>query len=56
VADAEKTFGVSLDSADLHAIDSFLASHSGPEGDTYFLERIKGGRHASILKTNLSKS
>ncbi len=56
VADAEKTFGVSLDSADLHAIDSFLASHPGPEGDTYFLERIKGGRHASILKTNLSKS
>jgi aryl-alcohol dehydrogenase-like predicted oxidoreductase len=56
VTDAGKTFTVVLDNDDYSRIDAFLAAHPGAEGDTYGLERIKGGRHASILKTNLSNA
>ena len=28
---------------------------AGPAGDTYGLERAKGGRHASIMKYNLNQ-
>ena len=34
----------------------WLATHPGPPGDTYALERDKSGRHGRIMKYNLNKS
>lgn len=38
------------------AIDQVLDRSTGPEGDVYDLERLKDGRHASIMRYNLNKS
>ncbi len=43
-----------LDAADLLHIEAVTGESNGPGGDTYSLERIKGGRHASIMKYNLN--
>ncbi len=43
-----------LDADDLNAIAAVTAQSRGPQGDTYSLERVKGGRHASIMKYNLN--
>ena len=43
-----------LDSADLQSIATGTDKARGPAGDTYSLERVKGGRHASIMKYNLN--
>jgi aryl-alcohol dehydrogenase-like predicted oxidoreductase len=42
-----------LDDEDRRAIAGVLGQARGPEGDTYTLERIKGGRHAGIMRYNL---
>ena len=47
-------FRFELDAKDLQAIASITAQAAGPGGDTYSLEREKGGRHASIMKYNLN--
>jgi len=47
--------GLSLDEPDRRRLDAWLDAHPGPRGDTYELEREKGGRHASILRTDLNK-
>ncbi len=43
-----------LDAADLLHIEAVTGESNGLGGDTYSLERIKGGRHASIMKYNLN--
>lgn len=35
-------------------IDALVAGRSGPAGDVYALERVVGGRHAAIMRTNLN--
>ena len=43
-----------LDAGDRAAIDAVLAQRQGPHGDTYALERDRGGRHGAIMKYNLN--
>lgn len=50
-----RAFELSLDQEDAKCIESVLKEAKGPEGDTYSLERVKGGKHASIMKYNLNK-
>jgi aryl-alcohol dehydrogenase-like predicted oxidoreductase len=50
-----KIFDVHLDAADRAAIDGVLARRQGPRGDTFELERDRGGRHGRIMKYNLNK-
>ena len=47
-------FEFHLDDADLAAIATVLVRATGPSGAVYALEREPGGRHAEIMKTNLS--
>jgi len=47
-------FELSLDAEDCQAIEAQLQQHPVPAGDTYELERDPEGRHAKIIKTNLS--
>lgn len=49
-------FSLKLDDDDRARLAPLLAAHPGPEGDTYTLERDKGGRHGRIMKYNLNKS
>jgi aryl-alcohol dehydrogenase-like predicted oxidoreductase len=48
-------FGLALDGADTARLAAWVAGHPGPAGDTFGLERVPGGRHASIMKTELNK-
>jgi aryl-alcohol dehydrogenase-like predicted oxidoreductase len=51
-----KVFEFHLDEEDRDMIQKILGKSIGPQGDTYSLERIKGGKHASIMRYNLNKS
>lgn len=51
----KKTFSFELDREDQKAIHSVLDRSTGPHGDVYGLERVKGGKHASIMKYTLNK-
>jgi aryl-alcohol dehydrogenase-like predicted oxidoreductase len=53
--DTLRLFGFALDRDDLEAIHQVVDRAVGPAGDVYSVERIKGGRHAAIMKYNLSK-
>jgi aryl-alcohol dehydrogenase-like predicted oxidoreductase len=53
--DTLAVFGLRLDDADRALLAPLLAAHAGLEGDTYSLERDKGGRHGRIMKYNLNK-
>lgn len=53
--DTLAVLGLQLDDADHALLAPLLAAHAGPEGDTYSLERDKGGRHGRIMKYNLNK-
>jgi aryl-alcohol dehydrogenase-like predicted oxidoreductase len=55
IAANRAVFGLALEDSDRRRLDSWLSRHPGPPGDTFGLERIKGGRHSSILKTDLNK-
>ena len=46
---------LALDDDDRRRIDDVLASASGPSGDVYGIERVKGGRHAAIMRDNLQR-
>ena len=48
--------GVRLTPADRAEIAAVLAQGTVPEGDTYTLERDRGGRHGQIIKYNLNKA
>ena len=45
-----------LTEADRAEIGAVLAQGQVPEGDTYTLERDRGGRHGQIIKYNLNKA
>jgi aryl-alcohol dehydrogenase-like predicted oxidoreductase len=44
-----------LDDADRAVIGRAYADSPGPAGDVYELERVKGGRHAAIMRYNLNR-
>ena len=44
-----------LDDEDRAAIARVQARSTGPTGDVYDLERVKGGRHASIMRYDLAR-
>jgi hypothetical protein len=48
-------FAFRLDDADRAAIDAVLAHRQGPAGDTFALERDRGGLHGRIMKYDLNK-
>ncbi len=52
--DTVRTFRFALDAIDLDAIDGITCQGPGPAGDVYAAEREKGGRHAAIMRYNLS--
>ncbi|HVL57018.1 MAG TPA: aldo/keto reductase [Burkholderiaceae bacterium] len=45
-------FRIRLDDDDRQRIAALVAQAPGPAGDCYALERVKGGRHASIMHMN----
>jgi aryl-alcohol dehydrogenase-like predicted oxidoreductase len=47
---------LALDDDDRAAIARVQSASSGPLGDTYDLERVKGGRHAAIMNYTLGNS
>ena len=53
--DALRLFDFSLDNEDLTALQQVIDRATGPVGNVYAVERIKGGKHATIMKYNLSK-
>jgi len=55
LADVIASLSIGLDNADRARIEAVLASAPGPSGDVYALERIKGGRHAAIMRYNLQQ-
>ncbi len=54
--DTLRLFDFSLDDEDLAAIHQVADQARGPAGGVYALERTKGGKHAGIMKYNLSKA
>lgn len=46
---------LTLTGEDQAAIAAILAQRTGPDGDTFALERDRNGRHGSIMKYNLNK-
>lgn len=50
-----EVFSFTLTEQDIAAIDTVINQSKGPKGDIYGLERIKGGKHAGIMKYNLNK-
>ena len=49
-----RTFSFELDEHDLAAIKRVTDAAQGPAGDVYSIERIEGGKHAAIMKYDLS--
>ena len=50
--DLLKIAALRLDDADRASIEAILAQARGPAGDCYDLERVKGGRHMTIMWMN----
>jgi aryl-alcohol dehydrogenase-like predicted oxidoreductase len=46
---------LALDGEDRAAVAQVQSASSGPGGDVYDLERVKGGRHASIMRYTLAR-
>jgi aryl-alcohol dehydrogenase-like predicted oxidoreductase len=46
---------LALDDEDRAAIGRVLAAAPGPSGDVYEMERVKGGRHASVMRYTLNR-
>ena len=49
-----RAFDFVFDDEDRERIDTVLCELPGPSGDVYSVERVAGGRHAAIMKTNLN--
>lgn len=49
-----KVFSPRLEGADLSSLNEILNRGRGPSGSVFGLERLTGGRHQSIMKTNLN--
>lgn len=56
LSDTLRIFSFVLDKEDLDAIERIACQAQGPAGDVYSVERVKGGKHASIMKYNLSST
>ena len=54
--DTLRLFDFELDPVDLRAIERVTDRARGPVGDIYSVERIKRGKHAVIMKHNLSRA
>ncbi len=54
LSDTLRLFTFDLDDEDLDVIKRVTCKAEGPPGDVYSVERIKGGKHASIMKYNLN--
>ncbi len=50
-----RLFDFELDEQDLEAVGRVVRQALGPDGDVYSAERMKGQRHAAIMKYNLNK-
>ena len=50
-----KACELTLDDADRQEISRVQEASRGPNGDVYALERVKGGRHASIMRYGLQR-
>lgn len=55
LAESLRLSDLHLDEADLEAIQRVTDQARGPAGDVYGLERVKGGRHAGIMRYNLNQ-
>jgi aryl-alcohol dehydrogenase-like predicted oxidoreductase len=53
--DTLRLFSVTLSEEDMCAIETVINQAQGPEGHIYGLERVKGGKHAAIMKYNLNQ-
>ena len=53
--DTLRLFDFALDTEDLAAIQQVVDRAAGPVSNVYGVERVKGGKHATIMKYNLSK-
>ncbi|MGD9046916.1 MAG: aldo/keto reductase [Anaerolineae bacterium] len=53
--DTLRVFGFVLDRKDLDAISAITRQAQGPAGDVYSAERVKGGKHAAIMRYNLNR-
>ncbi len=47
---------LALDDTDRRMIADVQSASPGPDGDVYALERVKGGRHASIMRYTLARA
>ena len=56
LADTIAASSLRLDDEDRAIVDHVLARARGPLGDVYDLERVKGGRHAAIMKYDLNRT
>lgn len=50
-----RVFGFVLNRKDLDAIGAVTRRAQGPAGDVYSVERVKGGKHAAIMRYNLNR-
>jgi len=55
LADTLRLFDFELSEEDLSAIGKLTDEATGPTEDVYSLERMKGGKHAAIMKYNLDR-
>ena len=55
LAETIQACALALDAEDRAAIARVQAVSSGPSGDVYGLERVTGGRHASIMRYTLNR-
>ena len=51
-----KACELALDDADRQEVARVQSASRGPDGDVYGLERVKGGRHASIMRYTLQRA
>jgi aryl-alcohol dehydrogenase-like predicted oxidoreductase len=51
-----RVFDFQLDQEDVGAIETIIDRSQGPKGDIYGLERVKGGKHASIISVYKKES
>jgi aryl-alcohol dehydrogenase-like predicted oxidoreductase len=52
---AVRTFAFALDDEERAEIARVQSGSSGPSGDVYGLERVKGGKHAAVMRYSLNR-
>jgi aryl-alcohol dehydrogenase-like predicted oxidoreductase len=56
LADTVAAFDLTLRPDDRRRIEAVQAQAAGPSGEVYGLERVRGGRHAAIMRYNLQQA